>query len=134
MELIRFQPYGTSRVGSLWASRIPSSLSATIWSSVQDWKHQRDTRKCNGDCRWITSTKLIQEFPAHDIIRGGFLKDHFNLHKNGKHRWSYLRMFVELVMIFSEIIYNRENILVDLIKRWISIKMAEQFNDSWLRN
>ena len=39
-------------------------------------------------------------------------------------------MFVELVMIFSEIIYNRENILVDLIKRWISIKMAEQFNDS----
>ena len=33
--------------------------------------------------------------------------------------------FVENVMILSEIIHIWENILADLIKRWISIKMAE---------
>ena len=48
------------------------------------------------------NTKLFQDFPAHDIIRGGFSNDHFTYIRraNATDEVTY-ESFVENVMILS---------------------------------
>ena len=49
--------------------------------------------------------KAIQDFPAHDIIRGGFSNDHFTYIRMANADEVTYESFVENVMILSEIIH-----------------------------
>ena len=51
------------------------------------------------------NTKLIQDFPAHDIIRGGFSSDYFTYIRMANADEVTYESFVENVMILSEIIH-----------------------------
>ena len=61
-----------------------------------------NVRRCNEAVGgYHINTKLIQDFPAHDIIRGGFSNDHFTYIRMANADEVTYESFVENVMILS---------------------------------